>query len=311
MHRESLSTRHIIAYLSLCAIWGSTWLAIRVVVRDLPPFLSAGLRFILAAALLLLLALLRKLSFPKNAAQWRALCILGVTMMAIPYGFIFWAEQRIASGMSAVLFSSMPLVVALLTPWIIRQRVPRSAVYAMLIGLGGIMLLFQSQLKSSPRALLGGGAILMAVISGAWSSLYAKRSATAVDPFVSTAIQLLVGSLFLFLLSGMMERDSSVRWTPIAVFGILYLSTLGSAVAFVVYYWLLRHMQPYQLSTLNLVVPIVAVSLGALLLQEPVPLMMVVSAALVLFSVGVVLRAGRNRAIHLSLAIPEADSELP
>jgi drug/metabolite transporter (DMT)-like permease len=307
MQTKSFSTRHVLAYLALCAIWGSTWLAIRVVVRDLPPFLSAALRFVLASGLLLIFAASRRLRFPQDLAQWRTVVILGITMMAIPYGFIFWAEQRITSGMSAVLFSASPLIIALFTPWVIKQTVPRSAVYAMLIGLGGIALLFQTQLRDSPRALLGGGAVLLAVLSSSWSSLYAKRWAVEIDPFVSTAIQLLVGSFFLFCISVAVERSAPVHWTPLAIAGLLYLATFGSAVAFVVYYWLLRHMRPYQLSTLNLVVPIVAVTIGAILLQEPVPLMMVLSAALVLFSVAVVLRSERDVLLRITPA--EAGTE--
>src|SRR5574341_831999 len=178
---------HCLVYGLLCLIWGSTWMAIRVLVRDVPPLWSAGVRFVIAAAILLLLAALRRSPAPQGPRQWRAVAVLGIAMIAFPYGLLFWAEQFVTSSMTAVLYTALPLCVAALTPWMSRHSVPRSAILSMVVGAGALV-----------------GASLAA------------------------------------------ERGLASQWTTHAVLALLFLAIAGSAVAFAAYYWLLRHMQPYQ-----------------------------------------------------------------
>ncbi len=131
-----------LGYIALCMIWGSTWLAIRLVVRDVPPLEAAALRFVAAGVLLLGMAVLQKRRWPADGQQWNTILVLSLTIMAVPYGLLFWAEQYVTSSMSAVLFSAMPLAVALVTPTMMHRKVPRRAVYAMVIAFGGILILF-------------------------------------------------------------------------------------------------------------------------------------------------------------------------
>lgn len=295
---SQLTRRQILGYLILCAIWGSTWLAIRVVVRDVPPLEAAAIRFVAASLLLLGLAVVQKRRWPSTQRQWNAIAVLSMTIMAIPYGLLFWAEQYVTSSMTAVLFSAMPLVVALFTPLMMHRTVPRRAVFAMVIALGGLLLLFSSGLNGSGRSLLGGFAILIAIILSAWSVVYAKYRLQEVDAVVSTAMQLLIGSVALFWGSWVFEAGNHAFWTRGAVLALSFLIVFGSCAAFVIYYWLLKTMQPYQLSTISLITPVVAVLEGALILRESVPLLMVVAIAIVLGSVATVL---------LSAAEPERE----
>lgn len=284
-----LTRRQILGYLVLCAIWGSTWLAIRVVVRDVPPLEAAAIRFLSAALLLLGLAVTQKRRWPSSRRQWNAIAVLSMTIMAIPYGLLFWAEQYVTSSMTAVLFSAMPLLVALFTPLMMHRSVPRRAVFAMVMALGGLLLLFPSGLNTSGRSFLGGFAILIAVILSAWSVVYAKHRLQEMDAVVSTAMQLLIGSVALFWGSWVFEAGTHARWTSDAVLALSFLVVFGSCAAFVIYYWLLKKIQPYQLSTISLITPVVAVLEGALILREPVPLLMVIAIAIVLGSVATVL----------------------
>src|SRR5436305_13182718 len=142
------SRRHYIAYASICLIWGSTWGAIRLLVRDVPPLRAAGVRFFLAAIVLLAVALYQNRKLSLTGKQCRALIVLGFTMMGLPYGLLFWAEYRISSSMTAVLFSTCPLFVALFTQLLTQIRVPRRAVFAMVIALGGISVLFYTGLSA-------------------------------------------------------------------------------------------------------------------------------------------------------------------
>lgn len=282
---------HLLAYISLCLIWGSTWLAIRVAVRDIPPMEAAAIRFFLAAAVLFVWVIFRKSNWPKHPRQWNAILILGFTVIAIPYGLLFWAEQYVTSSLSAVLFSALPLTVALLTPLMMHRTVPRVAVFAMLVAFGGLLVLLYTDLELGSKAFWAGLAVLLAMFFGAWSTVYAKLRLHDVDPVVSTALQLLIGSVGLFWAMWALESHRHATWTRSAVFSLLFLATFGSAVTFAVYYWLLQRIQPYQLSTINLVIPIVAVLEGSLLGRERIPLMMIAAMVLVLGSVGVILRA--------------------
>ncbi|HWS18021.1 MAG TPA: DMT family transporter, partial [Candidatus Elarobacter sp.] len=138
----TFSRGQLFGYIALCLIWGSTWLAIRIVVRDVPPLEAVAVRFLAAGVLLLGMALLQKRRWPADGSQWNAICVLSLTIMALPYGLLFWAEQHVTSSMSAVLYSASPLAVSLITPVMMHRKVPRRAVYAMVIAFGGILILF-------------------------------------------------------------------------------------------------------------------------------------------------------------------------
>lgn len=289
--RSAFRPLHYIAYILLCGIWGSTWLAIRVLVRDVPPLRGAGMRFVLAAALLALGAAARRTRFPQSRREWRAVAILSVTMMAVPYGLLFWGEQYVTSSMTAVLYSLSPLTVALLTPFTTQHRVPERAIVCMLVGVAGVGLLFAHSLAGSRSTLLGGLAVLGAMVISAWSAIFAKKEAATLDPMLSTCLQLVLGAVLLLPASFLAEAGRPSMWTRSAVLAVLFLAVAGSAVAFAVYYWLLKHMFPYQLSTISLIVPIIAMLEGGLALHEPISLPMIGAAALVLVAVAAVLRA--------------------
>jgi putative membrane protein PagO len=277
-------------YVVLCLIWGSTWLAIRVVVRDVPPFEAAALRFLLAGGLLLGAALAQKRPWPHGRDQWGALLILSLTMMALPYGLLFWSEQHVLSSMTAILYSAMPLAVALLTPAMMHRKVPRRAVFAMLVAFGALLSLFYTDLSTSPRALLGGFLVLLSMALSSWSVVYAKLRLRQVDPVVATGLQLGFGSIVLLWATWALEPHRQAVWTKSAIEAMGFLTIFGSAAAFVIYYWLLKKLQPYQLSTISLITPVIAL-LEAWISGEPVRLMMVLAVVLVLGSVYSVLRA--------------------
>ena len=286
-----LTRKHYLAYGLICLIWGSTWAAIRLLVRDVPPLRAAAIRFFLAAIILLIVAIARSRVLKLRLREWVALFILGITMMGLPYGLLFWAEFRISSSMTAVLFSTCPLFVALFTPLMTRWSVPRRAVFAMLVGLGGMATLFYTELSLSKYLLLGGIAVIGAVISSSWASVFAKREIGGVNPLLGTAVQFCVGAVVLSIVSLVTETGRSSDWNSTSILALGFLTVFGSVITFSLYYWLLRNMQAYQLSTINLVVPVVAMAEGALLLRERLPALMIGACVLVLVSVATVLRA--------------------
>jgi drug/metabolite transporter (DMT)-like permease len=286
----SFGRAQLLGYIALCLIWGSTWLAILLVVRDVPPFFAAALRFLAAGLLLLVMAWVQKRRWPAGMEQWNAIFVLSLTIMAVPYGLLFWAEQHVTSSMTAILYSAMPLAVALVTPMMMHRKVPRRAVFAMLVAFGGLLSLFYTDLNTSRLAVIGGVAVLASMTLSAWSVVYAKQRLHEVDSVIATGLQLLLGSVVLLWATWAMEPHRHAVWTRTALIAISFLIVFGSAAAFVIYYWLLKTMQPYQLSTISLIVPLIAL-LEGWLAGEPVRLMMVVAVIVVLASVRSVLRA--------------------
>jgi drug/metabolite transporter (DMT)-like permease len=286
----SFGRAHLLGYIALCLIWGSTWLAIRLVVRDVPPFLAAAVRFLVAGALLLGLAFVQKRRWPADGQQWNAIFVLSLTIMAVPYGLLFWAEQHVNSSMTAVLYSAMPLTVALVTPAMMHRKVPRRAVFAMVIAFGGLLTLFYENPGTNRWAIIGGVAVLVSMALSSWSVVYAKERLRDVDSVVATGLQLLFGSVFLFWATWALEAHRHARWTRTALVAIAFLTIFGSAAAFVIYYWLLKKMQPYQLSTISLIVPLIAV-LAGLLDGERISLTMLAAVIVILGAVGSVLGA--------------------
>ena len=286
----SFNRAQLFGYIALCLIWGSTWLAIRLVVRDVPPFLAAALRFFVAGILLLGMAWAQKRRWPAGAQQWNAIFVLSLTIMALPYGLLFWGEQHVTSSMTAVLYSAMPLAVSLVTPAMLHRKVPRRAVFAMVVAFGGLLTLFYTNLSTSRWAIIGGVAVLVSMSLSSWSVVYAKLRLHDVDSVVATGLQLLLGSVVLFWGTWALEAHRHAVWTRTALLAMAFLTIFGSAAAFVIYYWLLKKLQPYQLSTISLIVPLIAL-LEGLLAGERIPLMMLIAVVVVLGSVRSVLRA--------------------
>jgi drug/metabolite transporter (DMT)-like permease len=293
-----------LAYATLCLIWGTTWLAIRVLVQEVPPLRAAAIRFVLGVLILTPLLLWRRPAMPKTNREWRALAILGVTIQALQFGFLFWAEQFVSSSMTAVIFSATPLTVALLTPWMTGKSVPRAALMSLLVAMGGIAYLFQIDLIATPQTFLGGLLVLGAVLSSAFSSVFAKRETVGIDPAIATVVQLVIGAVLLFALSAIVEAGKPSNWTAQSVGALVFLSVFGSAVAFVVYFWLLKHIPAYKASTIALVVPFIAILEGAFILRELITLHMFIASVVVLGAVGVALFAQSDKPAELKLSSP-------
>lgn len=294
-----------LGYAVLCLIWGTTWMAIRILVRDVPPVRAAGLRLLVGAVALIGLALIQRAPWPTRAREWAAVTILSITMMGIPFGLVFWAEQFVLSSMTAVFYATTPLFVALFTPLVLKKQVPRAAVFAMLCGLGAIAYLFNFSLRTDARSTLGGAMIMLAVVSSGLSAVLAKRELKHVDPVVSTGMQLVIGGAGLYALSLFTDRGQPSNWSPSAVIALLFLALIGSAVGFTVWYALVKHLPPYKLSTTNLVVPFIAIAEGGLFQHEAITWRMFLTAAVIAAAVAVVLNAEAEQ--MLSLRAPAAD----
>ena len=297
-----MKPRHVLAMIALVLIWGSTWMAIHVLVSVVPPMRGAALRFLLAAALLAPIIQWKRLAWPAGRGLHASL-VLSITMVALPYALIFWSEQHISSGLTALLYAAMPLLTTLLTPLMAGRSVPRTAWQAMILGLGGIALVLSSIVSTSLTQTLGALGVLAAVTLQAGSSIYAKQRLQGVQPIVSTSIQFFCAGIFLSLGSLGFEHGRHATWSTPALLALLFLSIFSSVISYSVYYWLLKTVEAYQITSLQLVVPIIAVVEGAILLHEPLSWYMIVGSLAVLGCVVFVMRARREEDAAIALEL--------
>jgi len=278
-------------YALLCLIWGSTWLAIKVGLTGVPPFLGAGLRFLLSALLVgLVLAVRRR---PIRLTRSDRICVLslGLLVFWLDYAAVYWAEMRISSGLTAILFSTMPLMTSLLSAYGMRsETLSRGKVIGILVGVAGTALLFWPHDRVGVAEALGMLAALFGSFCAAINLVVVKKHGRDADPFVLNFFGMGIGAACLLAMSAASERGAAVVWSRSNVFAIVYLAVLGSVVAFSIYYYLIKRMDATVVSLTTLIIPIVALVLGRLVLDETVTPLAVVGIATILAGVAITTR---------------------
>ena len=285
-------------YALICLIWGSTWVVIKVGLDGVPPFLGAGLRFLLAAAIVgaVLLARGRRISLTRGDR----ICVLslGILVFWLDYACVYWAEVHISSGLTAVLFSTMPLMTALLSAfWMRSEHLTTLKVTGIIIGVIGTALLFWPQERVGTLQLLGMAAVLIGSLCAAINLVMMKRHGRHSDPFVLNFLGMSLGAACLLIMSAALERWTTVVWTRSNVLALIYLSVIGSVVAFTAYYYLVKRMDATVVSLSTLIIPIVALALGRVFLHETVTTTAVLGIVTILAGVGVATVSNRTSAM--------------
>ena len=290
-HPAPQRTLLIAAFLAVYIIWGSTYMAIRVAVDTLPPFLMAGTRFLIAGFLFLALLYARGVTMP-NRLQWRNAIISGNLLLLGGNGLVVWAEQTVPSGRAALVVATTPAWFALLE-WLRPggARPKLQTVIGIAVGFAGVSLLINPSGNGSSGGstqLAGMLAVVGATASWAGGSLFAKHSAKPESPWMNVATQMICGGCGLLLVGLLMNEPARTHWTQFSarsLWALAYLIVFGSWVAFSAYIWLLKHTTPAALSTYAYVNPVIAVLLGWLLLHETVSPHTLVAAAVILAGV--------------------------
>ena len=289
----------VVAYAAIYVIWGSTYLAILFAIETLPPFLMAGVRFLIAGGLLYAWARLHGRAAPPTRAQWIATAIIGLLMLSAGNGLLVWSETRVASGVAALLVGIVPCWMVLID-WL-RPRGTRPTfqiVLGLALGLAGMFwLIGPDALLGGGRAdFLGAGAVLLGSLSWAAGSIYSRHAVSSPSPFFATAMQMLAGGALLLLLGvalGEPWRFDPAAFSTKSIAGLAYLIVFGSIVAFTAYVWLLRVSTPARVSTYAYINPVVAVFLGWSLAGEPLTPRMLVAAAVIVSGVALITLAPR------------------
>ena len=289
----------VLAFAAVYLIWGSTYLAIRLAIETMPPFLMAGVRFVVAGVVLYTWARWRGAPRPVRV-HWLAAATVGGLMLLGGNGGVVWAEQRVPSGLTAVLIATVPLWIALLE-WVRGGARPNGRVaFGLMIGLTGIALLVGPGELAGGKGvdLLGAAVLLMGSLSWAIGSLYSRHARLPSSPLLATAMEMLAGGLLL-LLAGLatgQAADLNVsRISLQSVLALCYLIVFGSLVAFTAYIWLLRVTLPAHAATYAYVNPVVAVLLGWALGGEPLTARTLLAAAVIVGAV-VIITSSQPRA---------------
>lgn len=278
-------------------IWGSTYLAIRVVVESLPPLGSAGVRFTFAGLVLaVIVTLTRGVSALRvTGAQLRGAAIVGLALLLFGNGFVQLGERDVPSALAALIIGAVPLWIVLYRG-VAGERLEPTVLAGVLIGFAGVAILVLPRGVSGEVAPIGLLFILLASASWAWGTFVSKRLELPRDALASTTLQQLLGGLGLLVaafLTG--ERVEPSAWTSRSLIALAYLVVFGSLVAFSAYTWLLAHVPVSLVSTYAYVNPVVAVLLGALILEEPITASIVAGAAIVMTAVAFIVRRNEAR----------------
>src|SRR5258706_7882947 len=191
-----------LVWLLLCLIWGSTWLFIKLGLDDLPPFTFAGIRFVIASAILFAIIKARRLSLPRTRRDWLLLAVTGVLSFSLNYGLVFWGEQYISSGLAALLQSTLPAFGLLFAHlYLPGERMTFVKIAGIMMGVIGVGIIFSNQLQlSGPRALWGGAALVLSAFCAAYANVLVKAYGLHLQPSVLAAGQMMFGLVPLFLI---------------------------------------------------------------------------------------------------------------
>jgi drug/metabolite transporter (DMT)-like permease len=284
------SWKILLAFAIIYFVWGSTFLAIRVGVREVPPFLLAGMRF--SAAGIVLYGWLRLTGTPSpRRREWLGATFLGALIFLLDYGCLFWAEQRVPSGIAAVVLATIPVFITLMEIIFLRtQRLTVRLSLALLVGLCGVAVLVNHSFTFGEVPINRAGTFALLLASFTWSiaTILTRRLPLPASKPMSAAAQMLSGGLQLFVLAALTHEFSGFHFQAVsgtAWWSLIYLIIAGSIVGFTAYIWLLHYESPTKVGTYAYVNPVVAVAVGYFIGKEAIGPRTLLGGLLVLISV--------------------------
>ncbi len=299
----------VLAFSIIYFVWGSTFLAIRVGVREVPPLLLASMRFFIAGVVLFAWLRLKGTPSPSRR-EWVAASLLAVCIFVLDYGLLFWAEQRVPSGIAAVMLATIPVFMSLSEILFLRtQRLTVRLVLALLVGMGGVAVLVSRSASFGEAPIDGAGAVALVVAAMSWSiaSTLTRKLPLPASKAMSSGAQMLAGGILLALAAAIFGEFHGFHIQAVsrgAWFALAYLIVAGSIVGFTAYVWLIHHESPTKVGTYAYVNPVVAVIVGYFLGGETVGPRTLLGTLLVLVSVVVITTTRAKKPVTLPLVEP-------
>jgi len=280
----------LLAFAIIYFVWGSTFLAIRVGVHEVPPLLLAGMRFFAAGIVLYAWVRATGIASPSRR-EWLSVILLAALIFLVDYGLVFWAEQRVPSGVTAVMLATIPVFTALAEILILRtQRLTFRLGCALLVGLAGVAVLVSRSVSLGDAPIERSGAIALLVGALSWSvaSVLNRKLSLPQSKIMNSGAQMLVGGILLLLAAAIFGEFNGFHWRSVssrAWLALAYLIVAGSIIAFTAYVWLIHHESPTKVGTYAYVNPVIAVVLGYFLGGEALGVRTILGTILVLVSV--------------------------
>jgi drug/metabolite transporter (DMT)-like permease len=275
----------------LTLVWGTTWAAITVSLRGLPPFTGVALRFAIAAACLIGYA--RFMAIPlaaANSRERRLRVLHALLTFCTSYGVVFWAEQWVPSGLASVLFATFPLLVAVIAHFVLpNERMTAPVLVGITVGFAGIAVIFGDEfdLVGGKAVLTAAAVMLVSPLAGAVVSVTVKRWGAGMHPVPFNAVAMAAAAVIMGGLALAVERHRPVVFDPAPVAALLYMAIVGTALTFPLYFWLLEHMQARQVALIGYGTPVVALFLGVAVMGEAMTLKTWVGSAMVVVGVAI------------------------
>src|SRR5206468_2895843 len=282
-----------VAWLTLCVVWSSTWLVIMIGLRDLPPISYAGIRFLIAIVVLFAVSVGRVGLLPQRWSDYLLLAFTGVLMFALNYGLLFWGELHVSSGLAAVLQATIPMFGIVFAHLMLPEEpLELHKLLGALLALGGVAMICERLLGfSGLMAFWGGLGIILGAASAAFSNVLLKSRNVQLAPAMVAAWQMIFGATPLLLIGVIVEGNPlKFHWNTVSIFCLLYLAVIGSALTFLLLYWLLPRMTVARLQAISLITPPGAVALGWALGGETFSLWSLLGGCLVLAGVWMIFR---------------------
>jgi drug/metabolite transporter (DMT)-like permease len=298
---DRLAWKTLLAFAIIYFVWGSTFLAIRVGVHEVPPFLFAAMRFLVAGGVLAGWMLAKGERIP-SGRQWGSILLIALLIFVLDYGLLFWAEQRVPSGVAAVMMATIPVFMALSEiVFLGTQRLTIRLAFALLVGIGGVAVLMSHSLNLGGAAIETTGAVALIVGSLSWSvaSVLTRRLPLPESKVMSSGAQMLTGGVLLAVVAAALGEFGKFHPASVsrgAWFALLYLIVAGSIIGFTAYVWLIHHESPTKVGTYAYVNPVVAVLLGYFVGGEALGLRTILGTVFVLISVVVITTTGAKEA---------------
>jgi drug/metabolite transporter (DMT)-like permease len=291
VHRPQWKT--LLAFGIIYFVWGTTFLAIRIGVNEIPPFLMAALRFLVAGGALYGWMIAKGERSP-TAREWAAALCISIFIFVFDYGLLFWAEQRVPSGVAAVMLAMIPVFMALSEIIFLRtQRLTVRLALALLTGIGGVAVLMSHSLNltGAPIDKLGALALIVASMSWSFGSVLTRKLILPPSKAMSSGAQMLTGGVLLAVTAAALGEFRGFHPSAVsrgAWLALLYLIIAGSIIGFTAYVWLIHHESPTKVATYAYVNPVVAVLVGYFLGGETLGLRTILGTLFVLTSVVVI-----------------------
>lgn len=282
-----------VAWLTLCVVWSSTWLVIKLGLRDLPPISFVALRFVIAILVLFVISFGRARLLPSSRADYLVLAGTGLLMFGLNYTLLFWAELHVSSGLAAVIQASIPIFGMVFAHWMLPDEPLRwQRLAGALVAMAGVAFICARLLSFDGwLAFLGGLGVTVGAASAAFSNVVLKAKKIQLAPSMLAAWQMIFGTVPLLLLGFALDGNPlRFHWTGRAILCLLYLAAIGSSFTFLLLYWLLPRMSVTNLQTISLITPPGAIVLGWAFGGERLSAWSLLGAALVLLGVWMIFR---------------------